>query len=95
VWCGVVWCGVVAGGFDFYASVNYLNNIKFKINKLMLFIVLEEWNKEDSKLFKGLNRALDVLDNDTKDIKLMKSIHNSKHILYLNIITLAYLYKDK
>ena len=40
----------------FYNNINYLNSIKFKFYIPMLMIVIEEWNKEKSILFKGNNK---------------------------------------
>lgn len=78
-----------------HTSINYLNSIKFKINKKMLNFVLEEWNNKDSKLFKGFNVYQNILNTDSKNIKINKLSNNSKYQLYINIINIAYLYKDQ
>uniref|UniRef100_P33539 Probable DNA-directed RNA polymerase n=1 Tax=Agaricus bitorquis TaxID=5343 RepID=RPOP_AGABT len=77
-----------------YSSINYLNSIKFKINKAMLNFILAEWDNKDSKLFKGYNMLKPILETDSKEIKEEKVSSNSKYTLYSNIISLASLYKD-
>jgi DNA-directed RNA polymerase len=69
--------------------------MKFKINKIMLKFVLDEWENKESIIFKGFNVYKPILENDTKEIKKIKRSSNSKYQLYLNIINLAYLYKDQ
>jgi DNA-directed RNA polymerase len=69
--------------------------MKFKINKTMLKFVLDEWGNKESIIFKGFNVYKPILVSDTKEIKNIKISSNSKYQLYLNIINLAYLYKDQ
>ena len=77
----------------FYNSINYLNSIKFKINIPMLMFVLEEWNKDNSMLFKGYNKCKEIsVDDNTKIIK-DKEKHNALYQLYLNIINIAILFR--
>nr|QWO71472.1 RNA polymerase [Termitomyces sp. T70a] len=78
-----------------YQGINYLNSMKFQINKLMLNFVLNEWENKESKSFKGVNVYQPILEGDTKDIKMKKLSSNSKYHLYSNIINLATLYKDQ
>ena len=77
----------------FYNSINYLNSIKFKINIPMLMIVIEEWNKDKSILFKGYNKYTEILADDSTKIKKDKEKHNALHQLYLNIINIAILFR--
>ena len=79
----------------FYNSINYLNSIKFKINIPMLTFVLEEWEKDNSILFKGYNKYKEISINDSKNIKQEKEKHNALHHLYLNIINIAFLFRDQ
>jgi DNA-directed RNA polymerase len=72
-----------------YNSINYLNCMKFKINKSMLSLIFKEWDNKDSKLFNGYNSYQHILDTDTKETKHIKTSSNSKYNLYSNIITLA------
>jgi len=83
------------GSDNLYESINHLNSIKFKINRIMLNFVLQEWYNSESKLFKGHNIFQPILDTDSKDIKAKKLSSNSKYNLYSNIITIASLYRDK
>ena len=76
-------------------SINYLNSIKLKINKEALNIIMNEWLKEDSKLFKGLNHEQIIYENDSKEVKKNKFSHNSKHFLLYNILRIAYLYRNQ
>nr|QWO71463.1 RNA polymerase [Termitomyces sp. T99] len=78
-----------------YQGINYLNSMKFQINKLMLNFVLNEWDNKESKLFKGFNVYQPILEGDSKEIKMKKLSSNSKYHLYSNIINLASLYKDQ
>jgi hypothetical protein len=77
----------------FYNSINYLNSIKFKINIPMLMLVIEEWNKDKSLLFKGYNKYKEISDEDSRIIKKEKEKHNGLYHLYLNIINIAILFR--
>ena len=98
-------CLVIKGKYDqryyaqaseqFYEGINYINNIKFKINKDMLNIVLNEWDKSDSILFKGYNISKEINPNDKHEIKIEKLKHNAKYSLYYNIIHIAYLFRNQ
>lgn len=81
------------GSDIFYSSINYLNSIKFKINIPMLMFVLEEWNKNNSMLFKGYNKYKEISNDDSRTIKKDKEKHNALHHLYLNIINIAILFR--
>nr|QWO71435.1 RNA polymerase [Termitomyces sp. DKA64] len=78
-------------------TINYLNNQLFKINKDVLTFLLKEFRKEDSFIFKGLNKIhpktseWKVLDLEEK--KYVSS-HNSKYNLYRNILALAIIFED-
>lgn len=52
-----------------YDSINYLNSIKIKINVPMLRLVMEEWGKEESILFKGYNKYKEIYNEDSSIIK--------------------------
>jgi len=78
-----------------YNSVDYLNSMKFRINKKMLKFILTEWENKESKLFKGHNVFQPILDTDSKEIRAQKESSNSTYILYSNIITMATLYKNQ
>jgi DNA-directed RNA polymerase len=81
---------------DFIAGINYINNVKFKINKVMLKLVYEEWvSNKDSLLFKGFNEAKIILSEDTKEIKRDKNSHNARYYAYYNIIHLAILFQNQ
>ena len=82
------------GNLNLYNSINYLNSMKFKINKTMLEFILLEWNNPKSILFNGHNVYQQILDTDTKEIKFNKRSSNSKYNMYSNIITIANLYKN-
>jgi len=98
-------CNVIKGKYDqryyaqgseeFYEGINYINNIKFKINKQMLNIVLNEWDKTESILFKGYNISKEINPFDKNEIKLEKLKHNAKYSLYYNIIHIAYLFRNQ
>ena len=81
---------------EFYKGINYINKMKFKINKVMLsYIAWEIFDNENYIIFNGYNKYLDILDTDTKVVKLNKIKHNSRFQLYFNTISLAFLYKDQ
>ena len=82
------------GSETLYRAVDYLNSMKFRINKVMLNFVLTEWVNKESKIFNGLNIYQPLLETDSKLIKEHKISHNSKFHLYSNIINIACLYKD-
>jgi len=82
------------GNMNLYNSINYLNSMKIKINKIMLEFILMEWNNPKSILFNGHNVFQQILDTDSKEIKSNKRSSNSKYNMYSNIITIASLYKD-
>lgn len=79
---------------SFFNGINYINNIKFKINNQMLFFVVEEWIKPESKLFNGYNKKLEILENDSKKEINIKKVHNSIYHLYNNILNIAVLYRN-
>lgn len=82
------------GSKRLYDSIDYLNSIKYKVNKTMLNFVLQELNNADSKLFNGTNIYQPILDTDSNQIKDSQISSNSKYNLYNNIITIATLYKE-
>jgi DNA-directed RNA polymerase len=75
-------------------TISYLNNIKFQINKDVLYFLLEEWNNENSLIFNGLNIFKEINENESKEDKLEKISHNSKYWNLLNCLNIAMLYKD-
>jgi DNA-dependent RNA polymerase len=83
------------GSSLFYDSINYLNSIKFKINVPMLRLVVEEWGKEESILFKGYNKYKEIYNEDSNIIKKDKEKHNALYQLYYNIINIAILYRNQ
>ena len=81
--------------------INYMNNVAFKINTDVLHYLFIEWDKEESKLFKGLNKLHPKTDlikdkNYKMDSLFFKEIqsHNSMHFHYLNTLMIN-LYKDQ
>ena len=74
-------------------TIHSLNSVKFKINEEMLNYIIEEWNKENSVLFKGYNKLLEINKKDKNKTKLEKQSHNSIYWQYLNTINLANIYK--
>ena len=73
---------ITSGSEQFYKGINYINNIKFKINNNMLNIDINEWNDKESILFKGYNIAQEIYDNDSQNIKTKKIKHNALYSLY-------------
>lgn len=59
--------------------IKYLNSVKLKINKKVFNFAINEWMKDDSVIFKGYNKLEVVNNNDSKEEKLRKISHNSKH----------------
>jgi len=88
------------GGSMQIKTINFLNNQKFKINKLMLEYLISEWNSNNSLFFKGLNKFhVDtyLIESNSKLSKYKKMLiesHNSKHLLYKNILEIAIIYKN-
>ena len=84
---------------DQIKSINFLNKIPFEINKDILDTIVKEWdNKENSLLFKDLNKLhplTDEFDKMKSSIKKEILSHNSKHWTYSNIINIALLMKDQ
>nr|ADO51620.1 rnapol [Moniliophthora roreri] len=79
-------------------TVNYLNSIPFEINETMLSYLIEEWNKENSIIFKNYNKLhhLSAYENDKLDSETKIEIiqHNSLYWNYSNIINIALLMKN-
>ena len=74
--------------------LNGLNSVAFKINKDVLYYVLNEWNDPNSLFFNGQNQLLEILPED-KGVELKRKLsHNSKVQLNVNILKIALLYKD-
>jgi DNA-directed RNA polymerase len=76
------------------SCVDYLNSIPFTINKEVLDLVITEWEKEDSNLFKGVNREQIINETDSKEEKREKVSHNSKYFSLNSTLMLASLYRD-
>ena len=82
--------------------INYMNNVPFIINRDVLHYLTIEWDKDESIIFKGLNK-LHLKTDLVKDKKykmdnlLFKEIQaqNSKHYNLLNTLMIATLYKDQ
>nr|QWO71438.1 RNA polymerase [Termitomyces sp. T123] len=78
-------------------AIDYLNNQRFKINKDVLTFLLKEFKKEESFIFKGLNKIHPKTSNwkelDREEKKMVSS-HNSKYILYQNILSLAIIFEN-
>ena len=97
-------CKVIKGKYDqkfdtepseiLNKSIDYLNNIRFRINNEMLNFVLEEWELDNSVLFKGYNKFKDILAEDTAEVKKEKMTHNSIYHLYYNTLSIAILYRN-
>ena len=82
------------------ATVNYLNSIPFEINSTMLEFLLEEWNSDNSIIFKNYNKLHPLTNNlelDKLDSKTKKEIikHNSIFWNYSNILNIAILLKKQ
>jgi hypothetical protein len=77
-----------------YSSINFLNNVGFKINAEVLGFVLKEWSNPHSVFFKGYNQLEILNKEDSKEIKISKRSHNSKYWNYFNTIAIACLFKD-
>nr|UEV87034.1 hypothetical protein [Grifola frondosa] len=79
--------------------INYMNNVPFKINKFVLNYVLNEWEKDNSYLFKGYNKLHSKTNeiNENINSELYKEIqaHNSIYYNYYNTIMIATLYRDQ
>lgn len=82
--------------------INYMNNVPFKINTYVLHYLIIEWDKEESKLFKGLKKLHSKTDlikdkNYKMDSILFKEIqaHNSIHYHYSSTLMIANLFKDQ
>jgi len=84
--------------------INYMNNVPFKINSFVLNYLLLEWDKENSKLFKGFNKLhpnsnLLIEKKKTQEIesKLYKEIqsHNSIYHHNYNTLMMASLYRNQ
>ncbi len=81
-----------------YESINYLNRVKFSINKVMLEFLLGEWKSERSTIFKSFNKPYSQVVGSKEYEEADNSIiveHDSKYWYYLNILNLASLYRDK
>lgn len=61
----------------------------------MLRLVMEEWGKEESILFKCYNKYKEIYNEDSSIIKKDKEKHNALYQLYFNIINIAILYRIK
>jgi hypothetical protein len=85
------------GSNKFYKSIDFLNNIKFRINNVMLDFILKEWMDDNSSdsLFKGFNIYKEILPEDSKENKNEKIRHNSIYFLYYNIISIAMLFRNQ
>jgi hypothetical protein len=80
-------------------TINFLNSRAFEINQEVLDVLSNDWyNKEDSKLFKGINKLHPRTDELQKlnatDKKEVMS-HNSKYWNYSNILNIALLMRDQ
>jgi len=80
-------------------TINFLNSRAFEINQEVLDVLNNDWNnKEESKLFKGINKLHPRTDElqklNAKDKKEVMS-HNSKYWNYSNILNIALLMRDQ
>jgi DNA-directed RNA polymerase len=88
------------GGLMQVKTINFLNNQMFRINKLMLNYLISEWNSNNSIFFKGLNKFhidTHLIESKSKISKNKQNLiesHNSKHLLYKNILEMAIIYKN-
>jgi len=60
-------------------TIKCFNRVSFIINKPIYYFLINEWEKEDSQIFKGRNLLLDFLDSDTKVERNGKVSHNSTY----------------
>jgi DNA-directed RNA polymerase, mitochondrial len=77
-------------------TVNYLNKQEFKINKIMLNLLIKEYYSSSSILYNGLNKFKDIKSLENLDVNEKRKIlsHNSKVYLYQKILSLAIIFKD-
>ena len=79
-------------------SINFLNKQRYKINKIMFNFFKREFQKENSKIFKGLNRihplTNDILNINDKNKKEKILSHNSIFYLNKNILDIAGIYEN-
>jgi DNA-directed RNA polymerase len=80
-------------------TINFINKQKFRINKLMLDFLLEEFNNINSVIFNGDNVLQKIPFNKQKnDLERdkFKNIlaHNSRYFLNKRILDLAYIFQD-
>lgn len=61
-------------------TVNYLNENTFTINNDVLDFTLLEWENEDSKIFKGLNKLQDIVKSDSLETRKKKNRHTTVNI---------------
>jgi hypothetical protein len=71
-----------------YEVINRLNKISHKINLGVLMFALDEWNKDDSAIFKGLNRPNPESESHTSRYELnlttlLTALLLSDHDFYL------------
>jgi DNA-directed RNA polymerase len=76
-------------------TVNFLNKQQFKINNDMLNLLIKEYFLTSSILYNGLNKQ----HPETIDRKLNSNVkkvlsHNSKFVLYNQVISIAILFKN-
>ena len=78
-------------------TINFLNKQKLKINKEILYLLVKEYYNKDSILYNGLNQ----LHPESKESKIYNKdyskkvlSHNSKFMLYTQVISIAILYKN-
>lgn len=76
-------------------TINFLNNVKFKINKKVFYFIVKEWEDDNSKIFKGYNKLKEIKITDSKQVKKEKLRHNSIYWNYYNAIAVAYIYYDE
>jgi DNA-directed RNA polymerase len=75
-------------------TINYLNNVKFKINHDVLDILVTEWENSKSLIFNGQNMLKDFTENMTNKEKREIVAHNSKYWSIKNTLNIAMLYAN-
>ena len=78
-------------------TINYLNKQKLKINQEILYLLIKEYYNKNSILYNGLNQ----LHPESTEDKVYKKgysknilSHNSKYMLYIQVLSIAILFKN-
>lgn len=78
-------------------TINFLNQQKLKINTEILYLLVKEYYNKDSILYNGLNKLhIESKENKTYNKDYSKKVlsHNSKYMLYNQVLSVAILLKN-